>query len=97
MAHANPDVGAFVAVFYGGLNRGDDRIDCPGTENGMKREVSLSQEKIPQECPCCGKDDLCIDNVEGMECLTCGVWFDTDNEGNVIWVRSNRPMDLGLW
>jgi len=53
-------------------------------------------DDLPAECPRCESDDLCIDNVEGMECMNCCVWFDTEPDGTVIWVRNNRPAELDL-
>lgn len=58
--------------------------------------MSEDRHPIPQECPRCDTADLCIDNVEGMECLSCGCWFETDTEGHVIWAYLNRPTELGL-
>ena len=62
----------------------------------MKRQVKMTQEKhpIPAECPKCGSDDLCIDNVEGMECMKCGCWFDALHDGSIEWARNSRPVDL---
>lgn len=64
----------------------------------MKRKVKMGKGKIPipQECPRCDSDDLCIDNVEGMECMKCGCWFDTDPDGSIIWARATRPIDLDM-
>ena len=61
----------------------------------MKRKVKMADD-LPAECPRCESDDLCIDNVEGMECMNCCVWFDTEPDGTVIWVRNNRPAELDL-
>lgn len=62
----------------------------------MKRTVDMipGQVPIPKECPKCESTDLCIDNAEGMECLTCGCWFDTEVNGTVIWARLNRSVEL---
>jgi len=59
----------------------------------MKRKVKMGRGKvkIPLECPKCGNEDLCIDNCEGMECMSCGCWFDCEPDGAVIWARSARP------
>jgi len=59
----------------------------------MKYQVKMGRGKvkIPEECPKCGSEDLCIDNCEGMECMECGCWFDCDPCGTVIWARSARP------
>jgi hypothetical protein len=64
----------------------------------MKRKVKISRGKIPipKECPKCASKDLCIDNVEGMECMDCGCWFDTDSDGTVIWARLIRPVELDM-
>lgn len=60
----------------------------------MKHKVKLDKKGLPDECPRCESDDLCIDNVEGMECMKCGCWFDTETDGSILWARDARPMDL---
>lgn len=63
----------------------------------MKRKVKMepySGFRLAIECPRCSSDDLCIDNNEGLECMSCGCWFDTDQSGNVLWARDSRPADL---
>jgi len=61
----------------------------------MKRAVKVDINGLPVECPRCDSDNLCIDNVEGMECMKCGCWFDTlDSSGTIIWARDARPMDV---
>jgi len=62
----------------------------------MQRKVKIGKDGTPDECPKCDSDDLCIDNVEGMECMKCGCWFDADTDGNIIWARTMRPMELDL-
>jgi hypothetical protein len=54
------------------------------------------KDDLPAECPSCSSDDLCIDNVEGMECMACGCWFDAEPDGTVIWARMSRPADMDL-
>lgn len=61
----------------------------------MERKVKMADD-LPCNCPRCDADDLCIDNDEGMECMECGCWFDTEPDGTVIWARNNRPADLDL-
>lgn len=62
----------------------------------MKRKVKMTKGKhpLPAECPRCDSDDLCIDNAEGMECMKCGCWFDTEPDGSIAWARNARPIDL---
>ncbi len=59
----------------------------------MKTKVEMS-DGTAAECPRCGSDDLTIDNVEGLECMECGCWFDTEPDGTVMWARADRPPDL---
>lgn len=59
----------------------------------MKTVVKIGDDKLPSECPKCNGTDLCIDNVEGLECLECGCWFDAEPDGTVIWARSSRPVE----
>jgi len=60
----------------------------------MKSTVRM-EDDLPAECPNCDEtDELCIDNVEGMECLECGCWFDAEPDGTIIWARRSRPVDL---
>jgi hypothetical protein len=61
----------------------------------VSRKVRMADD-LPAECPKCESDDLCIDNVEGMECMKCGCWFDTEPDGQLVWIRANRPADLDL-
>jgi len=61
----------------------------------MKRKVKIGDDKLPAECPKCGgTEELCIDNVEGLECLDCGCWFDAMPDGQIIWARASRPADI---
>jgi len=60
----------------------------------MKLKVQIGEDKLPSECPKCDGTDLCIDNVEGLECLECGCWFDTEPSGIVIWARAARPAEI---
>jgi hypothetical protein len=60
----------------------------------MKSKVPIGDDKLASECPKCGGDDLCIDNVEGLECMTCGCWFDHAPDGEIIWARPVRPMEI---
>lgn len=60
----------------------------------MKKSVKIGDDKLPEECPKCDGTDLCIDNVEGLECLECGCWFDAESDGTVIWARSSRPAEI---
>lgn len=60
----------------------------------MRTEVPIGDDKLPSECPRCSGEDLCIDNVEGLTCESCGCWFDTTQDGKVIWIRNSRPVDL---
>jgi hypothetical protein len=59
----------------------------------MKHRVKMA-DNLPTECPRCESDDLCIDNCEGMECMKCGCWFDTEPDGSLLWARDARPFDL---
>jgi len=59
----------------------------------MKAKVPVDEHGIPDECPRCGSDDLCIDNIHGMECMNCGCWFDCDSVGAVQMAFDSRPMD----
>lgn len=63
----------------------------------MKRKVKIGEDNLPAECPKCEGTDLCIDNVEGLECMECGCWFDTEEDGGVIWARASRPADLDIF
>jgi transcription initiation factor TFIIIB Brf1 subunit/transcription initiation factor TFIIB len=56
--------------------------------------MTSGKSPIPNECPNCGGDDLCIDNVEGIICEECGVWFDAQEDGTIEWVRASRPQEL---
>lgn len=60
----------------------------------MKLKVNMDATGFPMECPRCESDDLCIDNVEGMECMKCGCWFETEFDGSLLWARDARPQDL---
>jgi len=60
----------------------------------MKKQVTIGDDKLASECPQCEGTDLAIDNVEGLECLECGCWFDTEEDGLVIWARASRPIEL---
>lgn len=61
----------------------------------MKKKVKIGDDGLAAECPMCDGTDLCIDNVEGLECLSCGCWFDAMDTGLVIWARTSRPAELG--
>ena len=60
----------------------------------MKTNVPVAANGLADECPKCGSDELCIDNVEGLECMKCGCWFDTTPEGQILWARTMRPMEM---
>jgi len=60
----------------------------------MKTKVPVDANKLADECPSCGSDDLCIDNVEGLECMKCGCWFDNDPDGQIFWARRMRPTEM---
>jgi hypothetical protein len=60
----------------------------------MKTKVKMDAKGLPDECPKCASDDLCIDNVDGMECMKCGCWFDAMPDGQIIWARASRPVEL---
>lgn len=62
----------------------------------IKRKVRLGEDGLARECARCDgpEDELCIDNVEGIECLSCGCWFDYMDDGTVIWARQSRPLEL---
>jgi|GEM_PF-3167748 len=62
----------------------------------MKSTVPIGADKLPSECPKCSSEDLCIDNVEGLECMQCGCWFDSDPDGAIVWARASRPIELDL-
>jgi hypothetical protein len=66
----------------------------PIREIQMKKIVKIGDDHLPEECPKCEGTDLSIDNVEGLECLECGCWFDTEENGQVIWARASRPADI---
>jgi len=59
-----------------------------------ERNVAVDEHGIPDKCPECGSDDLCIDNELGMECMNCDCWFDTDSVGLVLWAYERKPMTL---
>lgn len=60
----------------------------------MNRSVPIDDQDAPTQCPKCEGEDLCIDNVDGYECLSCGCWFDIESNGRVIWARPERPMEM---
>jgi hypothetical protein len=62
----------------------------------MKSPIKMDDDGIPAECPRCQGEDLCIGNVEGMECMDCGCWFDAMPDGIVMWARNSRPVDLDM-
>lgn len=64
----------------------------------MIRKLRADDDGIPSQCPnenCesqANRDDsICISNIDGYECMTCGCWFDTDNEGCVEWAYESTP------
>lgn len=61
----------------------------------MKRKLKIGDDQLPAECPNCDSTDLCIDNVEGLECMECGCWFDAESDGTLIWARGSRPAEIG--
>lgn len=63
----------------------------------MKKSVKIGDDGLAEACPKCDSTDLCIDNVEGLECMECGCWFDTEEDGTVIWARASRPADIDLF
>ena len=60
----------------------------------MKNPVKVDGEQIPTECPRCESDNLCICNDEGMECMECGCWFETEPDGSIIWAYASHPVSL---
>lgn len=47
-----------------------------------------------EKCPRCGSTDLIICNDEGYECEECGAWFDTDDDGDLIFVYDSHPVSI---
>ncbi len=60
----------------------------------MKTKVPIGEDNLPSECPKCEGEELCIDNVEGLECMNCGCWFDALPSGQILWARNSRPADI---
>lgn len=59
----------------------------------MKSKVRM-EDDLPAECPKCESTDLCICNDNGMECIECGCWFDTEPDGAVVWAYGSHPERL---
>lgn len=38
-------------------------------------------------CPNCGNDDITISNDEGYECDECNCKWDTEPDGNLLWLE----------
>lgn len=63
----------------------------------MKHKLKTDENNHPVECPnleLCDTemdDPISISSVDGFECVNCGCWFDTDDEGNVLWAYGEAP------
>lgn len=60
----------------------------------MIRKLKADDDGHPTQCPneaCHAPDEICINNINGFECMSCGWWFDTDKNGVVEWCYSEVP------
>lgn len=61
----------------------------------MKTVVKVDSDGLADECPkCLDTENLCICNDDGIECMSCGCWFSTDDSGSIIWAYNSHPIEV---